>query len=78
MNPIPTPTAAMYNASIQMPIVKSAATSILVTVYNLAQGKFEGIHYPAGKPWVEENPSTPNCNPPQPKYCVTHILSIRN
>ena len=41
--------------------------SILVTVYNLAQGKFYGIPYPAGRPQVEENPSAPNCNPPQPE-----------
>ena len=49
-----------------MPVVKSAATSIPVTVYNLAQGKFEEILYPTGRPQVEENPSTPCCNaPPQ-------------
>ena len=41
--------------------------SILVTVYNLAQGKFYGIPYPAGRPQVEENPSAPNCNPSQPE-----------
>ena len=50
-----------------MPVVKSVAMSILVTVYNLAQGKFKGIPYPTGRPQVEENPSTPNCNPPQPE-----------
>ena len=36
-------------------------------MYNLAQGKFEGIPYPVGRPQVEENPSAPNCNPPQPE-----------
>ena len=46
-------------------MVKSAAMSILVTVYNLAQGKFEGISYPIGRPKVEENPSTPHCSPAQ-------------
>ena len=34
-------------------------------VYNLAQGTFEGILYPAGRAQVEENPSTPKYNPPQ-------------
>ena len=57
----------LSNASSQMPIVKSMATSIPVTVYNLAQGNFEGIPYPAGRPQVEENPSATNCNPPQPE-----------
>ena len=46
-------------------MVKSAATSIPVTVYNLAQGKFEGIPYPTGRPQVEENPSSPSCSMPQ-------------
>ena len=54
MNPIPpavlTPTVATSTATTQMPMVKSAATSIPVTVYNLAQGKFEGIPYPTGRP----------------------------
>ena len=35
---------------------------IPVTVYNLVQGKFEGIPYPTGKPQEEEGPSTPSCN----------------
>ena len=65
MNPIPTPTVATCTASTQMPVVKFAATSIPVTVYNLEQGKFEGIPYPTGRPQVEENPSIPNCNPSQ-------------
>ena len=63
----PTPTEAMSTASTKMSVVKSAAMSILVTVYNLAQGKFEGILYPTGRPQVEEIPSIPNCNPPQPQ-----------
>ena len=65
MNPISTPRVAMSTASTQMPMVKSTATSILVTVNNLAQGKFKGIPYPTGRPQVEENPSTHNCYPPQ-------------
>ena len=52
VNPIPIPTAAMSNASTQIPIVKSAAMSITVTVYSLAQGKFKGIPSPAGRPQV--------------------------
>ena len=41
---------------------KSAATSIPMTVYNIAQGKFDGIPYPTGKPQEEEGPSAPSCN----------------
>ena len=67
VNPIPTPTVPLSPASTQMPVVKSAGTSILVTVYNLTQGKFEGIPYPTGRPQVEETPSACNCNPPQPE-----------
>ena len=67
MNPIPSPRTAISNASTQILIVKSAATSIPVTVYNVAQGKFEGNPYLEGRPQVEENSSTPNCNPPQPE-----------
>ena len=48
-----------------MQVVKLAATSMPVTVYNLVQGKFEGIPYPTGRPQVEENPSAPRCNMPQ-------------
>ena len=66
MNPIPTPTVATSTASTQMPMVKWAAMSIPVTVYNLAQGKFDGIPYYTGRPQVEENPASPNCSPPQP------------
>ena len=59
---VPTATAATFTATTQMPVVKSAATSIPVTVYNLVQGKFEGIPYPTGRPQVEENPSVPSCS----------------
>ena len=45
-----------------MPVVKSAATSLPVTVYNLVQGKFEGIPCPTGRPQEEENPSAHSCN----------------
>ena len=54
MNPIPpiefTPTVSTSAATTQMPVVKSAATSIPVTAHNLVQGKFEGIPYPTGRP----------------------------
>ena len=59
------PTVATSTTTTQMPVVKSAATSIPVTVYNLVQGKFEGIPYPTGSSQVEENPSVPSCNTPQ-------------
>ena len=69
MNPImpaePTPVVANSTAATQMPVVKSAATSISVTVYNLVQGKFEGIPYPTGRPQVKEKPSASSCNTPQ-------------
>ena len=48
-----------------MPMVKTAVASILVTVYNLAQGKFKGIPHPTGRLQAEENPSAPSCSLPQ-------------
>ena len=45
--------------STQMPMTKSAATSILVMVYNWAKGKFDGVPYPSERPWAEESPSNP-------------------
>ena len=63
MDPIPpaahTPTVATSTVTTQMPMVKSVATSIPVTVYNLAQGKFEGIPYPTRRPPVEDNSLPP-------------------
>ena len=56
---VPIPIVATSTATNQMLVVKSAAASIPVTVYNLAQGKFEGIPNPTGRPQAEENPSTP-------------------
>ena len=38
---VPTPTVAII--STQMPVVKSAVTSILVMVYNLVKGKFDVV-----------------------------------
>ena len=64
------PTVVNNTVKIQMPVAKSAAmaaTSIPVTVYNLLQGKFEGIPYPTGKPQEEEGPSAPSCNNSQEK-----------
>ena len=62
VNPTATPAAPTSNASTLMSIVKLAATSIPVMVYNLAQGKFKGIPYPAER--SQKNPA-PSCNPPQ-------------
>ena len=64
---VPTPTVPTSTATTQMPVVKSVAMSILVTVYNLAQGKFEGMPYSTGRPQVEENHSTHSCNAPLQK-----------
>ena len=60
---VPTPTVA--TTSTQMPMTKSAAKSILVMVYNLAKGKFDGVPYASERPQAEENPSVHNSNPPQ-------------
>ena len=73
MNPTPSaePNHTVINTIVttQAPVAKStamAATSIPVTMYNLVQGKFEGIPYPTGKPQEEdEGPSAPSCNSPQ-------------
>ena len=58
---VPTPTVA--TTSTQMPMVKSAAVSIPVTVCNLAKGKFDGVPYPTERPQAEENHSVHNSNP---------------
>ena len=59
------PTVA--TTSTQTPMVKSAAAFILMTVYDLAKGKFDGVPYPSERPQAEENPSTHNSSPPQPE-----------
>ena len=63
MNPTlpaePTPAVVTSTVTIQMPVAKSAAMTIPVTVYNLAQGKFKGIPYPTRKFQEGEGPSTP-------------------
>ena len=56
----PTPTVA--TASTQTPVVKSAAASIPVMVYNMATGKFREVPYPAERP--QEKPSIHDSNPP--------------
>ena len=58
--PIPTVTTT----STQTPVVKSATTSILVMVFNLATAKFAEIPYPTGRPQNEGNPSVHDSNPP--------------
>ena len=74
----PTPTVATSTTTTLMPVVKSAATSIPVTVYNLVQGKFEGILYPTGRPQVEENPSAPSCNMPQQRQQPEATPNVTN
>ena len=68
----------------QTPVAKSAAmtaTSSLIplTVYNLAQDKFRGIHCPSRKLKEEEGPSTPRCSNPkeeqEPEAAVTATAS---
>ena len=63
VNSTPTvPTSTVATTSTQMPLVKSAATSILVMVYNLVKGKFDEVPYPTERP--QENPFVHNSNPP--------------
>ena len=79
MNPAePDPTVVTSMVTTQMPVAKSAAmttTSIPVTIYNLAQGKFQGIPYATGKFQEGEGHSTLSCNNPQeeqqPEAAVT-------
>ena len=85
MNPTlsadPTPTGVTTLATLmQTPVAKPATTtakSIPVTVYNLAQGKFKDVPYPARKSQKDEGPSAPSSNSPpeeqQPKAAATAI-----
>ena len=52
---ISTPTVATTSMQmLQMPIVKSAAMSIPVTVYNLAKGKFDRVPYQTERPILRQ------------------------
>ena len=55
-------TPTVVTSSTQIPKVMSTATSILITVYNLAKGKFSEIPCPTGRPQTKENPSILNSN----------------
>ena len=50
-----------------MPVVKSAAMFIPVTVYNLAKEKSDGVPYLTERPQAEKSPSVHNFNPAQPE-----------
>ena len=58
------PNSTIATTSTQMPMVKSTALSIPVTVYTLAAEKFAEVPYPTGRPQNEGNPSIYNSNPP--------------
>ena len=60
----PTLTVATVTVTTQMPVTKSVATSIPLTVYNLAQGKFKGILNPTTRFQEGEGPSGPSNNSP--------------
>ena len=67
-DPTPTVLTTMVTSS-QMPVAKPATTTtksslILVTVYNLAQGKFKEIPYPTRRSQEEEGSSAPSGNNP--------------
>ena len=74
-----TPTADTTMTTLtQTPVAKPTTTitkSIPVTVYNLAQGKFKEIPYPASKSQEKEGPSTSSGNNPlveqQPEAAAT-------
>ena len=57
----PTPTVA--TTSSQMPVTRSAATSIPVTVYKLATGQFAEVPYQTERPQDEGHSSTQISNP---------------
>ena len=71
---VPTPTVA--TTSTQMPVVKSTAMSIPVTVYNQAKGKFDGVPYPSERPQDEKNPSIHNSNP-APLEAIPNALTFQ-
>ena len=58
----PTPTVA--TTSTQMPVTRSAATSLLVMVCKLAIGQFAEVPYLTARPQDEGHPSTKNSNLP--------------
>ena len=63
VNPIaPAPTVA--TTSTQMPVTRSATTSIPVMVYKLAAGQFAEVPYLTTRPQDGGHPLTPNSNPP--------------
>ena len=76
----PTPTVVTSMVTTQTPLAKSAvvtATSIPISVYHLAQGKFKGIPCPTRMFKEGEGSSAPSCNNPQedqqPEAAVTAI-----
>ena len=58
------PTPTVTAASTQMHMVKSAATSIPVMVYNLVTGKFSKVHHPTARPQNKGHPCIQSFNPP--------------
>ena len=57
----PTPTVA--TASTQMPVTRSTAIVILVTVYKLATEQFAEVPHPTARPQNAEHPSVQSSNP---------------
>ena len=84
VNPIPpaepTPTVAPATATTQIPVTKSAATSISVTVYNLAQGRFKAIPNPTTKFQEGEGPFALSYNNPQEQQpeAVPTVITLQN
>ena len=84
MNPIlpaeATPTVFSSTATTQMPVTKSVATFIPVSVYYLAQCKFKGIPYPTTRFQEGEGPSAPSFNNPQEQQpeAVPTVTTLQN
>ena len=70
IQPVPTttiqtaPTLTVTTASTQMPVVRSTAASIPVTVYKLATGQFADVLNPTGRPQDKRNSSIHSKPPP--------------
>ena len=76
----PIPTVATTTATTQTPMTKSAATSIPVTVYNLAQGKFQRIPNLTTKVQEGEGPSASSYNNTQEEQpeATAAVIPLQN
>ena len=71
-----TTTVTSAQTTVAKPATATAKSSLIpITIYNSAQGKFKGVHYPTRKLQEEQGPSSPSGNNPpeeqQPKAAAT-------